>query len=1162
MRPSDVVLLERWASSRDAEAFNEIVARYSGLVYGTCKRVLGSSAQAEDVAQECFLGLAEAGKPIRTSLGGWLHRVATNKSLNALRADSRRRAREQRFAEEAACAGEADWGDIQVLVDEAIEGLPESSRGLIIAHFLEGRTHEAIAQDLGLTRQAVGYRVKKGVEEVRAALRKRGISVGVAALGAGLASEAAQAAPAGLTAALGKLALAGGSGGVKGSGVAVAAQEAAKWAGVLMMKKLAIVLGALAIVALGIWIGRGRGSEPMEPESATAEIEESAALEVVPPEEEAAEDAAPVVAEKDAESREALAGPEEEGLGSISGRVYDAESGEGIPEVHVRAYLDAGEPLVKAHGTSAPSDAAGCYEISGLPSGRFLIVPDGLLHEARYLTMVSDEKRSTDMAGAAGYPPQKWAEVVCNVNLGEGEHVQGVDLRFDRTCICVAGIVLSAEGEPIEGALVGFAGGGLPNARQMRSRAGGRFEWVLDSVAAGLFVVARTDTAESALLGPLEVPKAGLSGIELRLDQPRKASISGIVVDRFGRPASGVSVYLSRGKVSEALGLSGVNRGASADDGSFLIGGLAAGRHGVVATLQDTAWLPVQRDVAATVELAQGQALTGLEVVCDEVGGLSISGRIVDEAGNPVSAAAVSCRGPAGLRSTSPDSQGRFSLKGLKEGTYEVVVNASDYSSASVEGVPAGSEGIEIVLHGTGVVEGRVVRADTGVAISEFEVACRPSSGPVLGFAPRMLSGSRRFHDAEGQFRLEHVNIGEAIVAARADGWAPAFQTVLVAEGRTSGGIELRLSPGVRVEGQVVSGAGEPIAGAGIYMAAINPELRHQQGLITHSDAGGRFEVAGLSPDIDRLWVEHPDYGAAQAPVSPRMQVVLSEAGTIQGKVTVNGAPLPDVDVLAISRDDPGSFHRAKTRLDGTYEIAKVAPGQVSVLLDPKSGWSRDASAIVEAGQAAWVAFELVAGTAVIEGCLTVGGEIPQRAAIALSLGEKPIRSAIASSEGLYRLDKLPAGRISLIATALDAGGQYLEQRIELDVGEGETIRQDIDIQRSGGPGRIVGRIAAGEGMRLINVAAYAGHWATEPISGLAAIREVCGQWGTRAAFARCGDDGSFEIQGLEPGDFTVGINVVREGANGQAAPEDFLFISANVTVGETEPAMVEIDLR
>jgi len=86
-----------WAADsavRDADAFAEIVSRYSAMVYGTCKRVTRNPTDAEDVAQECFIELARVRRTITPSLGGWLHRVAVRRSLNRLKAESRRKRRE------------------------------------------------------------------------------------------------------------------------------------------------------------------------------------------------------------------------------------------------------------------------------------------------------------------------------------------------------------------------------------------------------------------------------------------------------------------------------------------------------------------------------------------------------------------------------------------------------------------------------------------------------------------------------------------------------------------------------------------------------------------------------------------------------------------------------------------------------------------------------------------------------------------------------------------------------------------------------------------------------------------------------------------------------------------------------------------------------------
>src|SRR4051794_30770068 len=95
---SDRILLQRYAASRDAGAYAVLVSRYGRLVYGTCLRIVGNPADAEDVAQECFLELARSAGGVSGSLPGWLHALARHRAVDAMRAGDRRRRREREVA--------------------------------------------------------------------------------------------------------------------------------------------------------------------------------------------------------------------------------------------------------------------------------------------------------------------------------------------------------------------------------------------------------------------------------------------------------------------------------------------------------------------------------------------------------------------------------------------------------------------------------------------------------------------------------------------------------------------------------------------------------------------------------------------------------------------------------------------------------------------------------------------------------------------------------------------------------------------------------------------------------------------------------------------------------------------------------------------------------
>src|SRR4249920_3356043 len=89
-----------------AEEFEAFVRRYQDMVYATASRLLGSPAEAEDVAQAVFLRAFQRFDAIARSpaVAGWLKTVTTNACLNHL---SRYRSRWRFFSELEQPDGEA-----------------------------------------------------------------------------------------------------------------------------------------------------------------------------------------------------------------------------------------------------------------------------------------------------------------------------------------------------------------------------------------------------------------------------------------------------------------------------------------------------------------------------------------------------------------------------------------------------------------------------------------------------------------------------------------------------------------------------------------------------------------------------------------------------------------------------------------------------------------------------------------------------------------------------------------------------------------------------------------------------------------------------------------------------------------------------------------------
>jgi len=176
----DSELLRRFAETRDEAAFELLVWRHGSLVMGTCRRVLGRSADADDAFQAAFLVLARKAASVRRgeSLGGWLHRVALRGALR-LRAAAGRRARveTQTSAEPATHLPAPD--DTAAVLDEEIGRLPDKLRVAFVLCELEGRTDAEAAEQIGCPKGTVLSRLSRARERLRVRLTRRGVTLGV-----------------------------------------------------------------------------------------------------------------------------------------------------------------------------------------------------------------------------------------------------------------------------------------------------------------------------------------------------------------------------------------------------------------------------------------------------------------------------------------------------------------------------------------------------------------------------------------------------------------------------------------------------------------------------------------------------------------------------------------------------------------------------------------------------------------------------------------------------------------------------------------------------------------------------------------------------------------------------------------------------------------------
>jgi RNA polymerase sigma factor (sigma-70 family) len=193
--PADRDLLERYLTHRDEEAFSALVHRHGAMVLGTCRRLLSCEQDAEDAWQATFLLLACRGKTIRkrNHLAGWLHSVAS-RVARKLRGNQRHRSAEA-LPEMATrdAAPDVGWREVQALLDEELERLPEQYRAPILLCYLEGRTRDEAARQLGWSLATLRGRLERARERLRWRLTRRGVTLSAPLLGASLVGPASAA---------------------------------------------------------------------------------------------------------------------------------------------------------------------------------------------------------------------------------------------------------------------------------------------------------------------------------------------------------------------------------------------------------------------------------------------------------------------------------------------------------------------------------------------------------------------------------------------------------------------------------------------------------------------------------------------------------------------------------------------------------------------------------------------------------------------------------------------------------------------------------------------------------------------------------------------------------------------------------------------------------
>lgn len=174
-------LAELAAAARDGDvaAFEAIVVATSAQVHALVLRLVRDEHDAGDVVQETYLRAFRGIGDFRSqaAVTTWLYRIAANCSSTHLRR-RRRRAHDELVSDlpladpraERDQEAAASTGEDRTRLLNALDGLPDALRAVVVLHDVYELSHEAIAGELGISRAASKVRLHRARRRLREAL--------------------------------------------------------------------------------------------------------------------------------------------------------------------------------------------------------------------------------------------------------------------------------------------------------------------------------------------------------------------------------------------------------------------------------------------------------------------------------------------------------------------------------------------------------------------------------------------------------------------------------------------------------------------------------------------------------------------------------------------------------------------------------------------------------------------------------------------------------------------------------------------------------------------------------------------------------------------------------------------------------------------------------
>ncbi len=171
MEQSDESLVTS-AQAGDGDAFEQLVTRHYDMILRVGFRLVGSQAQAEDLAQDICASLVGKITSFRgdAKFTTWLYRVTINAAKDHIRKQQTRRSAHEAWGDvtelhsqsNAAHSRELEW------LTQAMRALPDDLRETLVLTLSEDMTHNEAAEVLSISPGTVSWRISEAKKHLRA----------------------------------------------------------------------------------------------------------------------------------------------------------------------------------------------------------------------------------------------------------------------------------------------------------------------------------------------------------------------------------------------------------------------------------------------------------------------------------------------------------------------------------------------------------------------------------------------------------------------------------------------------------------------------------------------------------------------------------------------------------------------------------------------------------------------------------------------------------------------------------------------------------------------------------------------------------------------------------------------------------------------------------